>query len=268
MASKLHSLWVTLAATLLLTLCLPMAAIAQAKPKRDITRDQVTTPRKSARPAFKAKPTKSQSHTSRVTKPTKSTSTPQQEVSQEPFLRVNQLPRLSRSYEAKGGDETFEVNASSSDWYVNFLPSWCTASRMGSRFTITCQPNPGYEPRSSWFEVRSKDGLQRVHIDVQQEAWAAQGGITTCRLWHNLKWHVNEHTGRFVLSKHTLCVDVSGKVDGPRNGDWYVYVQFRYPDNTWVKCNRAYSLCKYFSNRHDGELLGLSNVSLKADGTF
>lgn len=47
MASKQHFQWVELAATLLLALCLPLTASAQSKPKRDVTKDQVITPRKS-----------------------------------------------------------------------------------------------------------------------------------------------------------------------------------------------------------------------------
>ena len=282
MVSKQHFQWAVLATALLLALCFPLTASAQSKPKRDITKDQVTTPRKqkraprrvakpdntSAKPTTQATPAKTTRRTTSTSNRSTSTSTPTQEARPETYLRVNQLTQLTRHYSRKGAEETFEVNTNDKDWEVILLPEWCTTSQMGQRFTLTCQSNPNYEPRSSWFIVRSDDRTQTVRIDITQDARAASGSIDYCGPYHNLRTFVPNGTGGNVVSKQTLCVDVSGRVNGPLNKKWYVALSFRYPDNTWVKVNQRYRLHHYYQSTHDGELIGISYFHPKDDGSF
>lgn len=282
MANKQHFQWAVLAVALLLALCLPLAASAQSKPKRDVTKDQVTTPRKQKRAPRKvaktdntpaktttqATPAKPTRRTTSRSKCSTRTSTPQQEVRPETYLRVNQLTQLTRHYSRKGAEETFEVNTNDKDWEVRELPEWCTTSRMGQRFTLTCQPNPYYEPRSSWFIVRSDDRTRTVLIDITQDARAASGSIGECYIWHNTVSYIQNGTGAPTVSKNTLSVKVTGKVDEPRNKKWYVTLCFRYPNKAWVKANKGYKLCRQYQSTHDGELIGVSYFYPNQDGTF
>ncbi len=281
MANKTGSLWAAGLMALLLTVCFPIAGVAQAKPKRDVTKDKVERPRRNV--------TAPQRHTQPVTKPQKpvtratekrttqtrkqdweereSTSTPTRETPRETFLSVNHLDKLERTYPANGCEETFQVSCNDDDWTVYALPTWCRVRRSGAFLTLTCLPNPNHEARKDFFRIRKDD--RSVLINVQQDASPGHGGIESYMIWHNVTADIAmdnpNRTGSeddtaygrvtgILTSKKTLEIKVRGQVMEPMNKRWAVLARFKHPDGTWVKANPNNQYSKYFQSPIDGKL--------------
>ena len=191
-------MWAAGLIALLLTICFPMRVGAQAKPKRDVSKDRVERPKKKSKPhrhtqpvIIETAPVTSKVDVSPKTKPEKRVTRPKKNPQREKkpssttapvivgptFLTVNSQKELSRSYSYEGAKERFEVNCDDSDWIVTALPLWCSAQKSSSFFTLTCQPNPLHEPRKSWFAVRN--GSHYAEIEIEQEARPGEGGISS-----------------------------------------------------------------------------------------
>lgn len=288
MANRAGTLWAAGLVAVLLAIAFPTAGLAQAKPKRDVSKDLVkpskktmAAPRKNRQPA--AKPHKpatryTERPTTQAREPAttnrKTTTTPIREMPRETFLRVNQKEELSRTYPAKGEKETFQVNCNDSTWRVYALPAWCSVRRSGAFFTLTCQPNPNHEARKDFFFIRQDD--RDVRINVEQEASPGRGGIASYMIWHNVTSDIAmdspSRTGSgddtrsgtdatsygrvtgIITSKKTLEIKVRGQVMEPMDKRWAVLARFRYPDGTWVKASTGNQYGRYFQSSIDGEL--------------
>lgn len=80
------------------------------------------------------------------------------------------------SFDSKGGNSNVNVTASSGDYIVNFLPTWCTMVKFSDRFVLVCEPNNSNRNRSDWFYVRLNG--EEVKINVEQEGLANSSSVS------------------------------------------------------------------------------------------
>lgn len=282
MATKAERMWVAGLMFLLLTLCVPQASHAQAKPKRDVTKDQVERPAKKQDPprtqpqsvprtpikkVARTKKPKTSSHQPYRTPQNAYHPTPKKQA-EEIYLRVNQLSEVSRTFLHQGGKDTLTINTNSSDWSITGMPSWCRWSRKGSSLILTCIPNSSHDERKDFFLIRS--GNKSVPVWVAQAAAPAVGGIESVMVWHNEKSAKMQGFPGIVPTKKALKIMVSGHVEEPLDKTWTAYVAFRHQDGTWAKANTRYLYGKFFQYPHDGELFGYAEFvpGPSRDGSF
>ena len=299
MASKARRIWAAGLVAMLLTVCIPIAGLAQAKPKRDVTKDQVERPRRRAKlparstqsvttPAQPARPS-TKRRVTQAERPVATreahTSVAVPQASKETFLRVNQLSQLERKYPADGGEETFQVSCDDTTWIACALPKWCSVRKSGAFFTLTYGANPNHEARKDWFVVRK--GELSVRIDVSQAPSPGIGGIESYLMWHNEPVEFSEESisptasvgglmgasgeeggGRvtgYVTSKHTLVIKAKGHVREPLGKKWAVLARFQYLGGKFVKANTNYKYGQHFLGPYEGELYGLAEFTPRAE---
>jgi hypothetical protein len=93
------------------------------------------------------------------------------------FLTVNDKTDVTSSYSYSGGTYSYTVNTNASDYEVNALPSWCSASKSGNTFTITCQRNSDNSSRADWFRVKAGSLEVKVHVSQGSDPNAIAGEI-------------------------------------------------------------------------------------------
>lgn len=269
-------MWAAGLIAMLLAICFPMRVGAQAKPKRDVSKDRVERPKKKSKPQrhtqpaiIETAPVTSKVDVSPKTKPEKRVTRPKKNPQREKkpssttapvivgptFLTVNNQKELSRSYSYEGAKEKFEVNCDDSDWIVAALPLWCSAQKSGPFFTLTCHPSRLHEPRKCKFTVRN--GSHYAEIEVVQEARPGEGGISSFMMWHNERSYSIQGRSDCILTNRVLKIRVYGTVKEPLDKKWAVVAVFQYPNGEYVKVNTKYPYYKNYGRTDNGQLFGL-----------
>ncbi len=183
---------------------------AQSKPKRDVSKDRsvIVAKQKEARKAAEIIAQKKRREAAKKVRRSKQVIAPKVAT----YLRVNQLPQITRTINAYGIGEVFNVNTDGKEWKVLFLPSWCHITKYSNSFAISYDSNPSHDNRSDWFKVVA-DNLE-VRIDITQLGVPLNihANFNYCSLQHNY-FHYNKYGFRDDCLKIDANVTIKGAKD-------------------------------------------------------
>jgi hypothetical protein len=131
----------------------------------------------SVRPVVGPKHLSTQAFSQLLSSDSSSSSNSSRESNNESYLTVNGKRDVTSSYSYSGGTYSYTVNTNASDYEVNALPSWCSASKSGNTFTITCQRNSDNSSRADWFRVKAGSLEVKVHVSQGGDPNAIAGEI-------------------------------------------------------------------------------------------
>lgn len=122
------------------------------------------------------------------------------------YLTVNNETSLLSSFEAKGGEKTYQVSSSAASWKTWGVPYWCTIKdETATSFKLKCYENTSTKPRKDYMKVQS--GGKEVRIDISQK------GKSKYSVWPGYYW--NPYFGlRFAYTQRTFNV-TGGNLDKP-----------------------------------------------------
>ena len=122
------------------------------------------------------------------------------------YLTVNNETSLLSSFEAKGGEKTYQVSSSAASWKTWGVPSWCSIKdETATSFKLKCYENTSTKPRKDYMKVQS--GGKEVRIDISQT------GKSRYSVWPGYYW--NPYFGiRFAYTQRTFNV-TGGNLDKP-----------------------------------------------------
>lgn len=173
-----------LIALLIILLFTPDVVNAQAKPKRDTSKDKSVT---TAQQRTQVKKNKPQTQTTR--KRRKSNTHVVQTPKYATYLRVNQLTNVDKRVSSQAGSETFYVNTDGENWNVTAIPIWCRISKYSNYFVLSYNANTSHDERSDWFMVRCDGKEVRVNIKQDGTPLNITAKFNYASLQHNTYWN-------------------------------------------------------------------------------
>lgn len=109
------------------------------------------------------------------------------------FLKVNDMPSLSTSFNSDGGTKIFRVSTDCSTWKINSVPQFCEVTdKSNGSFTLKCNYNKGVS-RNGQLIVATDN--QQVKIDVSQ---AAGNGMKINKVWTEYNIYQNGEKGMMI----------------------------------------------------------------------
>lgn len=178
---------------LILFFCLfPHYANAQAKPKRDISKDKSvivakkqkkTTKKRQLLQREKENIINRNTKQDIVNRKTKSSSFDAQTTS---FLTVDKENiSLSRILKPNKSEISFDVNTDRKNWFIKDLPSWCRVRKHLDFFILEYEANPLPDERRDKFVVKCNNNEVTVNLIQPGRPLNIRANISTCYLEHN-----------------------------------------------------------------------------------
>lgn len=152
-----------------LSIVLPHTLYAQAKPKRDTSKDNSVLVAKQKEEKRKQEQKRKEelqraqaSKARRRKSPVKEYTNPPQAT----YLNVNQQTALFQTFRHSGETKYFSVRTDGQNWSIGSVPMWCTINKYSNYFTLECDPNPYHDDRNCRISVNSDN--KEVCIDITQ----------------------------------------------------------------------------------------------------
>ena len=178
-----------------IALFVPSILFAQAKPKRDVTKDiQVLNVKKqdykpqsqkTVRPIKTASPAKSSvKYTAKVKPSGKYKTNRKKEHKTASYITVNLQTSVLSPH---GGSETISVNTDGKTWNVYGIPSWCEVikNKDNKSFVLSYQVNPEHYDRESIISVIADDKVSKVKFCQSGKPLNIIYSINSAQLSHN-----------------------------------------------------------------------------------
>ena len=214
---------------LILFFCLmPSLVYAQAKPKRDTSKDKsvivakkqkeetertvIPVERKANyRKVLVAKQSKRKAFNKR-----RHTAARKKSAS---YLTVNrQSLSLSSILSQNGGRLTFDVNTDGKKWVIISLPSWCKVIKYSNCFMLEYGENSSRDERKDWFVVKCDSKEVRVNLSQPAMPYEFAANIYVAYIKHNV---YSSSLGCLCMEIHAT-VTITGAVGEPCSVDAYI----------------------------------------------
>lgn len=186
---------------LVVLFCSPCIICAQAKPKRDASKDRsvvVGKQKKKVRKSATAEATEKQKQQQEEEEIKRNTQIPQAT-----YLYVDQQTSVSRTIDSYRGTEKFDVKTDGKEWVVSNVPDWCKVTNYSDCFVLSYDSNPNHDERSIWFNVVCDNKVVRVDIKQNGTPLHISSKFNFANLEHNVDGNVHGLYGNKCLKINT-----------------------------------------------------------------
>lgn len=191
---------------------MPCLAYAQAKPKRDTSKDRSVIVVKKQKEETKRKVAsverKSNSIKVLVAKQGKRKASNKRRNTiarkhSASYLTVNkQSFSLSSTLSQNGGKAYFDVGTDGKEWTIIGLPSWCKVTKYSNQFLLEYEENFSHDERKDWFFVKCDSKEVRVNLSQSAAPYEFAANIEMAYLRHNV----------YSSSLGCLCMEIHATV--------------------------------------------------------
>ena len=214
---------------LILIFCLmPSLVYAQAKPKRDTSKDKsvILLKKQKEETGSKVIPVERNAnyrkvHVAKQSKrkaSNKRRHTAARKYSAS-YLTVNrQSLSLSSILAQNGGRLTFDVNTDGKKWVIISLPSWCKVIKYSNCFMLEYGENSSRDERKDWFVVKCDSKEVRVNLSQPAMPYEFAANIYVAYIKHNV---YSSSLGCLCMEIHAT-VTITGAVGEPCSVDAYI----------------------------------------------
>ncbi len=189
---------------------MPSLANAQAKPKRDTSKDKSVLAAKKQKEGTERKEVASVERKSNLRKAVvgkrKASYKRKHNVARSysaSYLTVNrQSVSLSSTLSQNGGKMTFDVNTDGKEWTVIGLPHWCKMTRYSNYFLLEYEENIFHDERKDWFFVKCDSKEVCVNLFQPATPYEFAANIGNAYLKHNV----------YSSSLSCLCLEIHANI--------------------------------------------------------
>lgn len=182
---------------------LPNSLYAQAKPRRDQSKDNsvlVAKKKENERKNNNAKKTNGAKR--QISKKPKSSVNVNATPPQATFLYINQQSYLYQSFRYNGESKYFSVRTDGKTWNIASTPDWCIIRKYSDSFIVNCNPNPYHDDRDG--KIRITSDTKEAWIDITQPGTPLniEASIDDVYLRHNVFKSLVDYS----------CLEINAKV--------------------------------------------------------
>lgn len=135
------------------------------------------------------------------------------------YLTVNrQSLSLSSILAQNGGRLTFDVNTDGKKWVIISLPSWCKVIKYSNCFMLEYGENSSRDERKDWFVVKCDSKEVRVNLSQPAMPYEFAANIYVAYIKHNV---YSSSLGCLCMEIHAT-VTITGAVGEPCSVDAYI----------------------------------------------
>lgn len=214
---------------LILFFCLmPCLAYAQAKPKRDTSKDRsaIVVKKQKEETGRKVASVESKSNSRKVLVAKqgkrKASNKRRNTVARKhsaSYLTVNkQSFSLSRTLSQNGGKVSFDVGTDGTEWTITGLPSWCKVTKYSNQFLLEYEENFSHDERKDWFFVQCDSKEICVNLSQPAAPYEFAANIEKAYLRHNV---YSSSLGCLCMEIHAT-VTITGAAGEPCSVDAYI----------------------------------------------